>query len=60
LGTTILGTTDDTNNFALPGGNDPQDFIEPGTNEVRLLIEVIQTSGPPNVRARLDEILFNF
>ncbi len=55
-----LATTDAVQNFALPGGSDPADFIEPGTNEVRLLLQTIQTSGLPNVRTQLDEVLFNF
>ena len=55
-----LATTDAVQNFVLPGGSDPADFIEPGTNEVRLLLQTIQTSGLPNVRTQLDEVLFNF
>ena len=55
-----LTTTDAVQNFALPAGSDPADFIEPGTNEVRLLLQTIQTSGLPNVRTQLDEVLFNF
>ncbi len=55
-----LATTDAIQNFELPGGSDPADFIEPGTNEVRLLLQTIQTSGLPNVRTQLDEVLFNF
>jgi hypothetical protein len=40
--------------------DDVSDFIGPGTNEVRLLLPMIQTSGPANVRTQLDEVLFNF
>ncbi len=55
-----LATTDAVQNFELPGGSDPADFIESGTSEVRLLLQTIQTSGLPNVRTQLDEVLFNF
>jgi hypothetical protein len=55
-----LATTDAVQNFALLGGSDPTDFIEPNTNEVRLLIQTIQTSGLPIVRTQLDRVLFNF
>ena len=53
-------TTDAIQNFTPPVGSDPADFIEPGTNEVRLLLQTIQTSGLPNVRTQLDQVLFNF
>jgi hypothetical protein len=59
-GTLLLTTTDQVKNYALPVGSNPADFIEPGTNEVRLLLQTIQTSGVPNVRTQLDEVLFNF
>ena len=55
-----LSTTDASGNFALPSGADPNDFIQPGTNKVRLLLQTIQTSGLPNVRTKLDEVLFRF
>jgi len=55
-----LTTLDAVQNFTLPVGSDPADFIEPGTNDVRLLLQTIQTSGLPNVRTQLDEVLFNF
>jgi len=59
-GSFALSTADALQNFALPGGADPPDFIEPGTNDVRLLLQTIQTSGLPNVRTLLDQVLFNF
>lgn len=55
-----LSTADAVQNFALPGGSDPADFIEDGTNEVRLLLQTFQTSGLPNVRTQLDEVLFYY
>lgn len=55
-----LATTDQLQTFELPVGSDPNDFIEPGGNEVRLLLQTIQTSGLPNVRTRLDDVLFVF
>ncbi len=55
-----LTTTDVIQTFDLPGGADPNDFVEPGTNDVKLLMLTIQTSGLPNVRTQLDEVLFNF
>ncbi len=54
-----LAITDAVQNFALPGGADPADFIGPN-NEAWLLLQTIQTSGLPNVRTQLDEVLFNF
>ena len=54
-----LATADAVQNFALPAGSDPADFID-GNNEVNLLLQTIQTSGLPNVRTQLDEVLFNF
>jgi hypothetical protein len=54
-----LSTTDSIRVFDLPGVSDPADFVEPGTNEVRLLLQTIQTSGSPNVRTQIDEVLFN-
>lgn len=55
-----LSTVDAVQNFALPSGSDPDDFIQPGTSEVRLLLQTLQTTGLPNVRTQLDEVLFNF
>ena len=55
-----LATADAVRNFTLPVGSDPVDFIEPGTDEVWLLLQTIQTTGLPNVRTQLDEVLFNF
>jgi hypothetical protein len=55
----ILTTSDDRQTFNLPGGASPADFVETGTNQVRLLLHTIQSFGPPNVRAQIDEILFN-
>ena len=55
-----LTTADQLQSFELPVGSDPNDFIEPETNEVRLLIQTIQTSGLPNVRTQLDEVQFVF
>jgi len=55
-----LTTADQRQNFALPGSSDPADFIEGGTDEVRLLIQIFQISGLPNTRTQLDEVLFNF
>jgi len=59
-GILTLTTADQVKNYTLPGGSTPVDFIEPGTNEVRLLLQTTQTSGLPNVRTHLDEVLFNF
>lgn len=54
-----LGTSDTVQTFDLPAGSDPADFVDPGTNEVRLLLQTIQTSGPANVRTQINEVLFN-
>ncbi len=55
-----LATADQLQSFGLPFESDPNDFIEPETNEVWLLIQTIQTSGLPNVRTQLDEVQFVF
>ncbi len=55
-----LTTTDTVQTFNLPTGSNPDDFVQPGTGEVSLLLFTIQTSGLPNVRTRLDEVLFHF
>jgi len=56
----LLTTTDTVASFPLPGGSDPADFVENGTDKVSLLLEVLQTEGLANVRTQLDEVLFNF
>jgi hypothetical protein len=53
-----LISADAVRNFTLPSGANPADFVN-GNNEVRLLLQTIQTSGLPNVRTRLDQVLFN-
>ena len=58
-GTMVLNPTDAIQTFDLPGGANPSDYVDAGTNEVRLLLQTLQTSGAPNVRTRLDEVLFN-
>jgi hypothetical protein len=55
-----LSDVDGLQDFGLPSGADPDDFIEDGTGQVRLLLQTIQTSGAPNVRTRLDEVSFDF
>ena len=55
-----LTTTDVVQTFDLPTGAAPNDFVQPDTNEVKLLLFTIQTSGLPNVRTRLDAVSFNF
>ena len=60
LETMPLTTSDATQDFELPAGSNPNDFVDPGTNDVRLLIQTVQSSGLPNVRTQVDEVLFNF
>jgi hypothetical protein len=54
-----LSTIDSVQNFTLPNGSNPSDFIDPNNNEVVLLLQTIQTSGAPNVRTQLDAVQFN-
>ncbi len=57
-GVMSLSTSDAVQSFNLPAGADPVDFVDPGTNEVLLLLQTIQTSGPANLRTQFDEVLF--
>jgi hypothetical protein len=58
-GVLALAVADAERNFPLPVGADPNDFID-SNNDVRLLLQTIQTSGQPTTRTQLDEVLFNF
>ena len=59
-GLMILEENDTTQNFALPAGAVPTDFVENGTDLVRLRLQTIQTDGLPTSRTQLDEVIFNF
>jgi len=59
-GILALSTTDLVKTYDLPGGSTPTDFVEPGTDKVQVLLQTIQTSGLPNVRTQLDQVLVNF
>jgi hypothetical protein len=55
-----LQVADQTQVFVLPGNANPDEFIRNSDGRVQLLIQTIQTSGPPNIRTQLDVVNFDF
>jgi hypothetical protein len=58
VGIQSLGTADSSQTFLLPGGANPEDFVDPNTLEMRALLQTSQTSGLSNVRTQIDQVRF--